>query len=330
MSDAPHVVRAEHPRSEDEQRQREDEADRHRASHGSCLVATEQRHQFAKCHCARERHRDVRRTTEAKSGKARLVVIGAANSVAHPRKARRSGTEEPDQHDRETAAPALLCLVPFVSEVRHADPTHRRSRSFHAPSATRMRRKMAHEREDSGMRVDVVPYDPEWPSQFEAVSGEMADALLGVAVIGIEHVGSTSVPGLAAKPVLDIDVVVALGDVADAIAALEVIGYTSLGEMGVPDRHALFGAGAPKRNVSVIVEGCLSLRNHRTLREVPRADPTLRDEYGDLKLALAQRELADIDEYVAAKSPIVQRILERGGLDQAERAEIAAINASER
>jgi GrpB-like predicted nucleotidyltransferase (UPF0157 family) len=177
------------------------------------------------------------------------------------------------------------------------------------------------------VRVNVVLYDPAWPATFETLRNELARALATVPVVAIEHVGSTSVPGLAAKPVIDIDVIVAPGDVARASAALAAVGYEPLGEMGVPDREAFRApADGVARNVYVTVDGCLSLRNHLALRAVLRANPALRDEYGELKLALAEEDLESIDEYVVRKSAVVQRILEAGGLSGADRAEIDSIN----
>lgn len=180
------------------------------------------------------------------------------------------------------------------------------------------------------MRVVVVPYDSSWPERFELVRARLAKALAVVPVVAIEHVGSTSVPGLAAKPIIDIDVIIARSHVRSAIDALEASGYQCLGEMGVPDRYAF---RAPddgiRRNVYVTVEGCLSLRNHLGVRDMLRSDPSLRDQYGALKIQLSERDYdedVDIDGYVADKSHLLQRILERAGLTPAELAEIDAIN----
>ncbi|MEN9644498.1 MAG: hypothetical protein RL238_1167 [Actinomycetota bacterium] len=172
----------------------------------------------------------------------------------------------------------------------------------------------------------VVPYDPEWPTQFDAIRTTVLPALAGIDVLAMEHVGSTSVPGLAAKPVIDVDVVVQPDDVAAASAALESIGYTALGEMGVPQRWAFRPpAGAVRQNLYVTVTGCLSLRNHLGLRDTLRADPELRDRYGAVKLALAERT-DDIDVYIDGKTEMVLEILAHAGIDQDERAELERIN----
>ena len=172
----------------------------------------------------------------------------------------------------------------------------------------------------------VVDYDPQWPVVFEEIRAALAVALGDVPILAIEHVGSTSVPGLAAKPIIDVDVVVSREHVEAAIAALVGCGYTTLGEMGVIDRHALRApSGAPKQNVYVTVDGCLSLRNHLGLRAILRGDAPLRDEYAAVKRQLAT-STTDIDVYVDGKSAVVQRILSQAGLSASELDEIASIN----
>jgi GrpB-like predicted nucleotidyltransferase (UPF0157 family) len=174
--------------------------------------------------------------------------------------------------------------------------------------------------------IVVVDYDPQWPVAFATIRATLQKTLADVPVIGIEHVGSTSVPGLAAKPIIDIDVIVDRSHVADAIAALESVGYRSLGEMGIPDRHAFkTPPDSIRQNTYVIVDGCLSLRNHLGLRDVLRADPELRDEYSTVKRRLAAAT-DDIDVYVGGKSEVVRRVLARARLAVAELDEIEAGN----
>jgi GrpB-like predicted nucleotidyltransferase (UPF0157 family) len=177
------------------------------------------------------------------------------------------------------------------------------------------------------VRVAVVPYDPTWPEQFAALREHLLAALEGVPVRSIEHVGSTSVPGIAAKPQLDVDIVVDADRVPAASSALEAVGYSPLGELGITDRHAFRAPDhSPSRNVYVVVDGCLALRNHLALRDLLRRDGRLRDEYGRLKLELAHRDYEDIDQYVVDKSPVIQRILAAAGIDRDELAEIDAMN----
>jgi len=173
--------------------------------------------------------------------------------------------------------------------------------------------------------ITVVEYDPGWPERFESLRREYAAAMAagGVPVVAIEHVGSTSVPGLAAKPVIDCDIVVEQTQVAAASNVLMSLGFTPEGELGIPKRWAF---REPVRlagtNTYVIVDGCLSLRNHLAVRNVLRADAALRDEYAAVKRRAGARA-ADIDEYGQLKSAAVQKILTAAGLTEAERASIA-------
>jgi GrpB-like predicted nucleotidyltransferase (UPF0157 family) len=145
----------------------------------------------------------------------------------------------------------------------------------------------------------------------------------GVPVVAIEHIGSTSVPGLAAKPVIDCDIVVGQTQVAAASNVLMSLGFTPEGELGIPQRWAFREpARLAGTNTYVIVDGCLSLRNHLAVRDVLRADAALRDEYAALKRQAGARA-ANIDEYGQLKSPVVQKILAAARLTAAERAAIA-------
>jgi GrpB-like predicted nucleotidyltransferase (UPF0157 family) len=100
--------------------------------------------------------------------------------------------------------------------------------------------------------------------RFLELQRVLSDVLRSTQVVSIEHVGSTSVPGLAAKPIIDIDIVVSGEDVVAASEALTRIGFVPRGDLGVPDRYAFF---APKNffptHTYVVVDGCLSLRNHK-------------------------------------------------------------------
>jgi GrpB-like predicted nucleotidyltransferase (UPF0157 family) len=164
-------------------------------------------------------------------------------------------------------------------------------------------------------RIVIVPYDPEWPAQFEQVAGELR-AALGEPGARIEHLGSTSVPGLAAKPILDIDVVVESGaKVHGAIERLGAVGYLHLGERGIPGRHAFawLSGAPPERHVYVCAEGAAPLIEHLGLRDYLRSHPADADAYGALKRDLAERFGEDRDGYTDAKDDFVRAILERVG-----------------
>lgn len=174
--------------------------------------------------------------------------------------------------------------------------------------------------------ITVVDYDPAWPERFESLRREYAQAMAaaGVPTVAIEHVGSTSVPGLAAKPVIDCDIVVAPADVDAASAVLIGLGFRPLGELGIPQRWAF---KEPNRlagtNTYVIVEGSLALRNHLCVRDTLRSNPALREEYASVKRRVSATA-ASIEQYGRGKNAMVQRILATGGMSDAERASIDA------
>lgn len=179
------------------------------------------------------------------------------------------------------------------------------------------------------MAVEVVPYRGTWRTSAAQVIAELESALIDVRVESIEHVGSTSVPGLAAKPVLDIDVIVALEHVPAAIAALSSAGCRHQGNLGMPGREAFEAPDYdPRRYIYVCEAGALAVRNHLAVREVLRARSDLRDEYGSLKLALADDPAMDIDTYIARKSAVLQKVLAESDLSQAERLQILETNDS--
>jgi len=182
--------------------------------------------------------------------------------------------------------------------------------------------------------ITVVDYDPAWPRAFDELRLRYEVALGGVAIVAIEHVGSTSVPGLAAKPVIDVDIIVAREHLTDAIAAMELAGFRSLGERGIADRWALDAPSElPLTNTStntstntyVVVDGSLAMRNHLGVREVLRSDSALRDEYASLKRSIAAH-VDDIDTYIEAKSALLSTVLERAGLTPEERRLIEVAN----
>lgn len=177
------------------------------------------------------------------------------------------------------------------------------------------------------MAVDVVPYSPAWPAEFAQIAKGLAQPLRHVATARVEHVGSTSVPGLAAKPILDIDVIVEGHEMSAAVAALESIGYVHRGDLGLVDREAFRAPDdAPRRNVYVCRANTLHVRNHLAVRDVLRARNDLRDMYGAVKLSLAAEPEMNIDSYIARKSATLQKVLAETELTADERLEILRLN----
>jgi len=130
----------------------------------------------------------------------------------------------------------------------------------------------------------------------------------------VEHVGSTAVPGLAAKPIVDIDVIVKRADVDRAVERLSTIGYRP-GEhrLVIPDRHALAWPEREQRHhVNVCPEDSAELERHLRFRDRLRDDPSLARKYGELKRELARVHRNDRVTYGELKTGFVERAL-RGG-----------------
>jgi GrpB-like predicted nucleotidyltransferase (UPF0157 family) len=158
--------------------------------------------------------------------------------------------------------------------------------------------------------VIVVPYDPAWPVAFEQLRGRLA-AALGDLTVGVEHVGSTAVVGLDAKPILDIDVVVRhADDFAPVAARLASLGYTHLGDLGIVGREAFRASPElPRHHLFVCASGAAPLQAHLILRDALRADPELARAYGTLKRDLAQQFRDDRDSYAEGKTAFITSVL---------------------
>ena len=165
------------------------------------------------------------------------------------------------------------------------------------------------------MEVKVVPYDPAWPRMFREEAAGIRQAL-GGCVVEIFHMGSTSVPGLAAKPVIDILPVVTSLEEADRRRPwLEAMGYEWMGEWGIPGRRFLRKGGEQRTHhlhiFSPQSEG--EIRRHLAVPAYLRAHPQAALEYARLKTELAARFPRDIDGYCDGKDAFVKQ-LEREAL----------------
>ncbi len=170
--------------------------------------------------------------------------------------------------------------------------------------------------------VVVVDHDPQWAAEFEELRRVLSECLLDLA-LGIEHVGSTSVPGLAAKPVLDIDVVIEHRDALPLVTErLATLGYVHRGDLDVPGRES-FGPSDGSRPLTepprtwrrhhlyVCAQDSRELARHLAFRNWLRAHPKAAADYAALKRSLAERYHNDVDAYCAAKSEFVEGILAR-------------------
>jgi GrpB-like predicted nucleotidyltransferase (UPF0157 family) len=170
---------------------------------------------------------------------------------------------------------------------------------------------------DESMNPDTDPllireYDPSWPDQFSDLASRVT-AALGALRLRVEHVGSTAVPGLAAKPVIDMDVVLAsLSDLPEAIRRLGVLGYVHEGDLGIVGREAFhWPPGEARHHLYVLIAGADELRRHLAFRDALLSNRIIRDAYSELKKDLALRYSHDRKSYTEAKSAFIARIVGR-------------------
>ena len=177
-------------------------------------------------------------------------------------------------------------------------------------------------------KITVVDYDPTWSGTFERLRAGFWPHISDVAA-GIVRVGSTSVPGLAAKPVIDMTIVVPDPPAMRAvIARLAGIGYRHRGDLGVPGREAFERPeGTPAHHLYACVAGNDGLRNHLALRDRLRSHPEGAKEYGRLKRELAEQFAEDIDGYVDGKTEFILSILAEAGFSHEQIAKIRAIDS---
>lgn len=161
--------------------------------------------------------------------------------------------------------------------------------------------------------VQIIPYDPAWEILFATERARIA-AAIGQQVLAIEHVGSTSVPNLAAKPILDIAIgVEALDDVPACVAPLTNLGYEYKGEHGLPERH-YFTRGTPNRthHLHMVVVGQYQWSTLVPFRDHLRRNPETLAQYQQLKEELAARFPHDRLAYTDGKAEFIQAVLRQG------------------
>lgn len=155
------------------------------------------------------------------------------------------------------------------------------------------------------MPIEISDYRPDWDAEAQRAIVEVLDKLPGRVSV-VEHVGSTAVPGLAAKPVIDLMASTpTLDAVLEAEAALIEIGYQRI-ETGMPGRLFYQRAG---HHLHVVTEDTWATRNERLLRDHLLANPADRDQYAQLKLDLAATG-ADGDAYTRGKTALIQRMVD--------------------
>jgi GrpB-like predicted nucleotidyltransferase (UPF0157 family) len=158
--------------------------------------------------------------------------------------------------------------------------------------------------------VEITDYDPRWPQTFAALRDQVA-AVLGPLAQKIEHVGSTAVPGLPAKPVIDLDAVIATpADLPAAISRLATLGYRHEGDLGISGREAFTSpAAASAHHLYVCAADSPELARHLAFRDYLRTHPGQARAYAELKRSLAEQFRTDRDAYSHGKTAFIEQAL---------------------
>lgn len=165
-------------------------------------------------------------------------------------------------------------------------------------------------------KIQIVDYDPEWPRLFQR-EAERIRAVLGSRALLIEHTGSTSVPGLPAKPIIDIVLVVANSADEDAyVPLLEGAGYLLRIREPNWNEHRMFKGPDTEIHLHVFSAGCPEIIRMLRFRDWLRNNPGDRDLYAETKLALAQKDWKYGQNYADAKTSVIQEIMDRAGANQ--------------
>lgn len=162
--------------------------------------------------------------------------------------------------------------------------------------------------------VDIVEYDPAWPANYDAIAAVIRSAL-GDAVLALDHVGSTAVPGLAAKPVVDVDLTVAdSADEAAYLAPLESVGLQLRIREPRWHEHRLVRGERPRVNLHVFSPGCPETVRHLMFRDWLRSHPDDAERYAHMKrTAAAAATAADesVMDYNLRKEAVIREIYAR-------------------
>ena len=166
-------------------------------------------------------------------------------------------------------------------------------------------------------RVRVVPYDEGWSVDFEKIKAELSDAV-GELAVKIEHVGSTSVVGMSAKPCIDIDLVIKDYSVfAEVAGRLLKIGYIHEGDLGIAGREAFRYSDKPHlktHHLYVCPEDSSELSRHIKFRDFLRSNPEAVRMYSRVKEDAAELFPNDIDRYIEYKSPCIEELYKAAGI----------------
>jgi GrpB-like predicted nucleotidyltransferase (UPF0157 family) len=157
--------------------------------------------------------------------------------------------------------------------------------------------------------VKLAPYSAEWKQLFEQEKAAIW-RVIGASILDIQHIGSTSIPGMLAKPIIDIGVAVTDFDEARVcILPLEGLGYAYRGEFGIPRRH-YFTKGDPRLfHLHMCEVQSEEWSNQIHFRDFLIQHPELADEYAQLKVRLAEKYPTDREAYLEGKAPFIEKVL---------------------
>ncbi|MFK7808567.1 MAG: GrpB family protein [Saprospiraceae bacterium] len=182
-------------------------------------------------------------------------------------------------------------------------------------------------------KIVVVDYDPIWKDQFEELKSVLIKSIDRES-IEIEHVGSTSILGLKAKPIIDLDII--LEDdllIEKVIEKLSKLGYNHVGDLGITGREAFKktdtktpATGTNKEwfehHLYVCRKDSIGLQNHLNFRDYMRNHPEKVKEYGNLKLELTKKYPYDIDSYIDGKTDFIVEVLSRTGMEKEDKKQV--------
>ena len=165
----------------------------------------------------------------------------------------------------------------------------------------------------------VLPYNVQWKDDFEKIKSEIINAI-GDLIIDVEHVGSTSVEGMSAKPCIDIDVIIKDYSAFDIIVSrLEMIGYIYEGNLGIKDREAFKYFNKPHfrtHHLYVCPQKSEELYRHITFRDFLRSNVDAVKKYSYVKETAARLFPHDIEKYMEYKSPCIEELYTLCGLEK--------------
>ena len=161
------------------------------------------------------------------------------------------------------------------------------------------------------MRIYMVPHDPNWRQEFAQAAAQITGAL-GANALAVHHIGSTAIPGIFAKPVIDMLLVVhSHADLDAKQAAMEAMGYAARGEGGIPGRRFFRrdnALGDRTHQIHAFEAGSPQIVRHLAFRDYMIAHPDKAREYSDLKRKLAAQHPNDMEAYMDGKDDFIQEI----------------------